>query len=115
MGKLDISKTKIGLGLIWSDQFGHFIKLPVQETNPLLKIQSMPKLKYFNCRVDTRRYPSYEEIENLRKLMPQIRINQGGVLGKYIANPNPTWKPEDELWDIEVKTKKLFRVWTWGK
>ena len=113
--KLDISKTKIGSGLIWSDQFGRFIKLPVQETNPLLKIKYMPKLKYLNCQVDTRGYPSsYEEIENLRKLMPQIRINCG-VFGKYIARPDPTWKPEDELWDIEVKTKKQFRVWNCGK
>ena len=42
------------------------------------------------------------------------RINFG-IFGKYIARPDPTWKPEDELWDIEVKTKKQFRVWHWGR
>ena len=98
--KLDISKTKIGFD------------------NSLLKIQSMPKLKYFNYRVDSRRYPSYEDIENVRKLMPQIKINCG-VFGKYIAKPDLSWKPEDGLWDIEVKTKNYgknpFRVWIWGK
>ena len=101
-----ISKTKIGL--IWSEQLGRFIKPPVQETNLILKIRSMPKLKYFNWRD-----PSYEEIENLRKRMPQIRINCG-VFGKYIARPDPNFNPEDGLWDIEVKTKKQFRVWIWG-
>ena len=87
MVKLDISSTNIGFE---------------QGTNPLLKIQSMSKLKYFNCQHTER---SYEEIENLRKLMPQIIINFG-AFGKYIANPNP--KPRDGLWDIVVKTIELF-------
>ena len=106
--KLDISKTKIVL--IWNDQLGRFIKPPLQETNPLLKIQSMPKLKHLNCRVDTRGYPSsYEEIENLRKLMPQIIINEGAYGGDLdMADQNEFIKPEDGLWDIFVKRIELF-------
>ena len=46
--------------------------------------------------------------------MPQIRINCG-VFGKYIAKPDRSWKPEDGLWEIEVETKRQFRVWIWGK
>ena len=110
--KLDISYTKIGLGLSWSDEVGAFVKLLVQGANPFLQIQSMPKLKYFNCKHNM--YDrSYEEIEDLRKLMPQFRINFG-VFGKYIANPNldPNPKPENGLWEIDVKTIKLFRFCT---
>jgi len=44
--------------------------------------------------------------------MPHLEINRevfGGDLGLLgIANPNESIKPEDGIWDIFVKTIKLF-------
>ena len=105
MVKLDISKTNIGFGLSWE------VELPEQGMNPFLKIQSMPKLKVFNCQHAKQ---SSREIENLRKLMPQIRINQE-VFGRDIACPNESIDPEDGLWDIFIKTINLFPFWTRGR
>jgi len=92
MVKLDVSVTNIGLS--------------VQESNPFLKVKSMPKLKVLNCQHQKR--PS-QETDFLRKVMPHLEINQevfGGDLD--IANPNESIKPEDGLWDIFVKSIKLF-------
>ena len=78
----------------------------VQGRNPFLKVKSMPKLKVLNCQHPKR---SSEETNFLRKFMPHLEINQvvfGGDLG--IANPNDAIKPEDGIWDIFVKTIKLF-------
>ena len=82
------------------------INIPsVQGRNPFLKVKSMPKLKVLNCQHPRR---SSEETNFLRKFMPHLEINQvvGGDLG--IADPNKSIKPEDGLWDIFVKTIKLF-------
>jgi len=92
MVKLDVSLTNIGLS--------------VQGRNPFLKVKSMPKLKVLNCQHQKR--PS-QETDFLRKVMPHLEINQevfGGDLD--IANPNESIKPEDGLWDIFVKSIKLF-------
>ena len=106
MVKLDISKTNIGFALSWDDRFGTLAMLPVQGTNPLLKVKSMPNVKVLNCQHPGR---SYHEIENLRKLMPQIIINQGVYGGNLdIANPNESIEPDDGLWDIFVKRLELF-------
>merc|ERR550534_2437687 len=97
MVKLDISKTNIGFALSWDNRFGR---------NPFEKVKSMPKLKVFNCQHPER---SKQDIENLRKLMPQIIINEGAYGGDLdIANQNESIKPEDGLWDIFVKRIELF-------
>ena len=96
MVKLDISKTNIGIALSW-DQLIH-------GRHPFEKVKSMPKLKVLNCQHPER---SKQDIENLRKSMPQIMINEGdGDLD--IANQNESIKPEDGLWDIFVKRIELF-------
>ena len=70
----------------------------------------MPKLKVFNCQHPER---SKQDIENLRKLMPQIIINEGAYGGDLdIANQNESIKPEDGLWDIFVKRIELFPLAT---
>ena len=97
MVKLDISKTNIGFALSWDDRF---------RRNPFEKVKSMPKLKVFNCQHPER---SKQDIENLRKLMPQIIINEGACGGDLdIADQNESIKPEDGLWDIFVKRIELF-------
>ena len=106
MVKLDISKTNIGFALSWDDRFGALVMLPVQGSNPLLKIKSMPNLKVLNCQHPGR---SSQEIGNLRKSMPQIMINEGVYGGNLdIAHPNGSNKPADGLWDIFVKRIELF-------
>ena len=54
----------------------------------------------------------YLDLENedemeIRKLLPNLSINQGGDLN--IAEANGSIKPEDGLWDIQVKRVELFR------
>jgi len=106
MVKLDISRTNIGFALSWDDRFGALVMLPVQGSNPLLKIKSMPNLKVLNCQHPGR---SSQEIGNLRKSMPQIMINEGVYGGNLdIAHPNGSNKPADGLWDIFVKRIELF-------
>jgi hypothetical protein len=106
MVKLDISQTNIGFALSWDDGFGALAMRPVQGTDPLLKIKSMPNLKVLNCHQPGR---SSQEIGNLRKLMPQIMINQEVYDGRrYIAYPNGSIKPADGLWDVFVKRIELF-------
>ena len=107
MVKLDISKTNIGFALSWDDRFGALVMLPVQGSNPLLRIKSMPNLKFLNCQHPGR--STHEEIGNLRKSMPKIIINEGVYGGNLdIAHPNESIKPEDGLWDIFVKRIELF-------
>ena len=66
----------------------------------------MPKLKVLNCQHPKR--PS-EETNLLRKCMPHLEINQEAFPGDLdVANPNKSFKPEDGLWDIFVKSIKLF-------
>ena len=92
MVKLNVSLTNIGLS--------------VQGRHPLLKVKSMPKLKVINHQFT--KQPS-QETEFLRKVMPHLEINQpvfGGDLG--IANPNESIKPENGIWEIFIKSIKLF-------
>ena len=83
------------------------VNLPsVQGRNPFLRVKSMPKLEVLNCQHP---YRFSGETNFLRRFMPHLEINQkvyGGGLG--IANPNESIGPEDGLWDIFVKTIKLF-------
>ena len=83
------------------------VNLPsVQGRNPFLKVKSMPKLKVLNCNHPRR---SSEETYFLRRFMPHLEINQGKFCGGLgIAYPNESIKPEDGLWNIFVKTIKLF-------
>ena len=92
MVKLNVSLTNIGLS--------------VQGRHPLLKVKAMPKLKVLNHQFQ--KQPS-QETEFLRKVMPHLEINQpvfGGDLG--IANPNESIKPENGIWEIFIKSIKLF-------
>jgi hypothetical protein len=92
MVKLNVSLTNIGLS--------------VQGRHPLLKVKSMPKLKVLNHQFQ--KQPS-QETDFLRKVMPHLEINQpvfGGDLG--IANPNESIKPENGIWEIFIKSIKLF-------
>ena len=88
-----------------SDQM---VKLDITDTNigfvgdSFLKVKSMPKLKVFYCGLGEE---SSLEIENLRKKMPKIKVNEDDI---DIANPNESIEPEDELWDIFVKRIELF-------
>jgi hypothetical protein len=88
-----------------SDQM---VKLDITDTNigfvgdSFLKVKSMPKLKVFYCGLGEE---SSQEIENLRKQMPKIIVNEDDI---DIANPNESIEPEDKLWDIFVKRIELF-------
>ena len=108
MVKLDVSLTNIGFSRNWNDELRRFELLPVQGRNPFLKVKSMPKLKVLDCQHTQR---SSQETENLRNLMPGLKINESkSSIGRdlCIANPNESFKTEDGLWDIFVKRTELF-------
>ena len=108
MVKLDVALTNIGFSRNWNYELLKFEVLPVQGRNPFLKVKSMPKLKVLNCQQPACEQSS-QETENLRKLMPGLKINQSAFGGDLIiANPNQSFKPEDGLWDIFVKRTELF-------
>ena len=66
----------------------------------------MPKLEVLNCQHPNR---SSEETNFLGTFMPHLEINQEAFPGDLVvANPNKSFKPEDGLWDIFVKSIKLF-------
>ena len=100
--ELDVSGRNLGL-------------LSVQRT--FLKVSSLPNLKVLNCQHEKR---SSQETKNLRKLMPHLEINRdqfGGDL--VIASPGYPWRPwrhsaSNGLWDIVVKTIKLFPEKSYG-
>jgi len=102
MVELDVSGRNLGL-------------LSVQRI--FLKVKSLPNLKVLNCQHEKR---SSQETENLRKLMPHLEINRdqfGGDL--VIASPGYPWRPwrhssGNGLWDIVVKTIKLFPEKSYG-
>jgi hypothetical protein len=72
--------------------------VPVQGRSPFLKVKSMPKLKVLNCQHSKR---TSQETENLRQLMPGLKINQNEFGGDLlIANPNKSIQTADGLWDI---------------
>ena len=102
MVELDVSGRNLGL-------------LSVQRI--FLKVKLLPNLKVLNCQHEKR---SSQETENLRKLMPHLEINRdqfGGDL--VIASPGYPWRPwrhsaSNGLWDVVVKTIKLFPERSYG-
>ena len=84
----------------WS--LNQFSKLSICSSDSVFKTKDKhipSKYKYLDLENE-------DEME-IRKLLPSLSINQGDDLN--IAEANGSIKPEDGLWDIQVKRVELFR------
>ena len=87
-----------------------FTNIGKDDYTELLKVKSMPNLKTLICLIvdpygDVSKSENQRNIEELRKLLPHLSINETSPYrrGLGIADPKGVTDDYDRLWDIRIK------------